>query len=102
MTFEQYQKMRMQSFDFYYEVINDAKPISKNEFMLKYTETGAKKYREKILPHVINIGKTVGEKNSLFNPIRKITRVDLYNGVICVFWKEPRQRNERFKEICTV
>lgn len=58
-----------------------------------------KKYNDIVKPHIDTVGKTIGEINSVFNPVRKVTRVGYYNGDLCVMYKEPRQKLERFQRI---
>lgn len=72
----------------------DIKP-DKNARKMKLTQ----RFNEKIKPHIDNIGNMIGEKDSVFNPIRKITNVGYLNGELVVTYKEPKQKLERFEKI---
>lgn len=79
----------------YHNICREQEIAPKENIENRLTE----KFNNYVLPHIKNIGNTIGEKDSVFNPIRKIIGVEYINGKLCVLFKEPRQRLTRYVEI---
>ena len=65
-------------------------------------QTVVNKYKEnfrKINKYICKIGFYIGVKDSLFNPLRKVTDVCIINDCVCFCYKEKFQKLERYEKI---
>lgn len=96
--------MRIQDIEDFLSFEMEVKKKVYEEFGVEWDEEKSReklreRYNKSVLPHIQSVGKTIGEKDSVFNPLRTITRVAYHNGELCVMYKQYRQKLERFERI---